>query len=258
MTGSRWEWVSGQPAPPLRGAVTRYQGYAERAAGPVRRWEGPSLGVVLIINLGPRLRVGADWHTSFVAGLGDTAAETEHAGEQRGLQVDLDPLTARALFGVPMHLLAGRAVSLEDVLGAQGRELVERLADAPDWAARFPLLDAALARRLAEHAGPSPLIRRAWSQLREHRGRVRVEALADELGCSRRHLTRSFREDVGLPPKTIARILRFQQVTAGLRAGRPLADLAERAGYADQPHLNRDFRDLAGCTPTEYVATRLS
>jgi AraC-like DNA-binding protein len=56
----------------------------------------------------------------------------------------------------------------------------------------------------------------------------------------------------------VARILRHQHVTAGLRAGLPLADLAEAAGYSDQPHLNREFRALAGCTPTEYLASRLA
>src|SRR3954464_11943209 len=77
------------------------------------------------------------------------------------------------------------------------------------------------------------------------------------MGCSRRRLAARFGDDVGLAPKAVGRILRFQRVLQLLAAeggaGR-FAQIAAAGGYYDQPHLNRDFRDLAGCTPTEYLA----
>lgn len=91
--------------------------------------------------------------------------------------------------------------------------------------------------------------------LQETAGGVRIGKLAGELGCSRRHLAAVFHEQVGLPPKTVARQLRFQSVCRRLtRDPARWADIAYDAGYCDQAHLNREFRDLAGTTPTDFLA----
>jgi AraC-like DNA-binding protein len=90
-------------------------------------------------------------------------------------------------------------------------------------------------------------------------GAVEVGLLTEELGCSRRHLAARFREQVGIAPKALARILRFRRVLELIErdgvAG--WADIAVRCGYYDQSHLNRDFRDFAGHTPSEYLARLL-
>jgi transcriptional regulator GlxA family with amidase domain len=88
---------------------------------------------------------------------------------------------------------------------------------------------------------------------------VPVGALAQELGCSRRHLVAGFRQHVGLPPKRLARVLRFQRVVSLLdrSGGDGLGDIAAACGYYDQPHLNRDFRQFAGASPGEWLARRL-
>jgi transcriptional regulator GlxA family with amidase domain len=99
----------------------------------------------------------------------------------------------------------------------------------------------------------------AWRRLRASAGGVTVSALADELGCSRRHLTAGFRDHVGLPPKRVARILRFGRVLGLLErsGGRGLGEIAAACGYADQPHLNRDFRAFAGASPGDWLARRM-
>lgn len=250
-----WETAGRPPHPALAPYVHRgYLGYVERVGAPQRRLEVPHGSVVVIVNLGPRLAVdGWGLQRSFVAGLDDRAAMTEHPGEQRGIQLDLTPQGARVLLGVPMHELARRVVALGDVVG---EELADRLAAAAGWAQRFDLLDAFLLDRLARAAPPRPDVAYAWSRLVQTRGAVGVAELCGELGCSRRHLSGRFAEEVGLGPKAVARILRFGHVIAQLQApggaGR-LAEVAAAAGYSDQPHLNRDFRALAGCTPTAYV-----
>jgi transcriptional regulator GlxA family with amidase domain len=96
----------------------------------------------------------------------------------------------------------------------------------------------------------------AWSLLEAAHGDVAVQRLAEGVGWSRRHLASCFKEDIGMSPKTAARILRFERVTALLRTGAAasLADAAYDCGYADQAHLNRDFRAFADATPTDYAA----
>lgn len=84
-------------------------------------------------------------------------------------------------------------------------------------------------------------------------------ALAGEVGWSRRHLAVRCRQQLGMPPKTVARILRFERVVRllGHDDGGRLAEIAYDCRFSDQAHLNRDFRKLAGTTPSEYVGSPL-
>ncbi len=163
------------------------------------------------------------------------------------------------LLGVPMDELSALVVPLEDVLGPTAPLLVERLAEAAGWTARFDLLDALIGARVEEAREPSPDVAWAWHRLVETSGRLPIGALAGELGCSRRHLIARFREAIGPAPKTAARIMRFRRAVdrLGLDDGSRLGEIALDCGFYDQPHLNRDFRELAGTTPGEFVASRL-
>ncbi len=259
--------VRAAPHPAIAAHVRGYTGWEEWTAAPMRRRELPSGEIPLILNLGEPFTVGpADGRGaaparvgSFVAGLHDRAVVTEHPGRSRGVQVDLTPIGARMLLGVPMHALARRTVELEDVIGAEAPRLLERLDDAPGWDARFAVLDDALGRRLAA-AAPAPAdVRWAWARLAAGGGCVAVERLATEIGCSRRHLASRFRDEIGLPPKLTARVLRFEAAVALMRAPDPppLAAVALRCGYYDQAHLNRDVRALAGLAPGALAARRL-
>jgi AraC-like DNA-binding protein len=110
----------------------------------------------------------------------------------------------------------------------------------------------AIAARVLEAPPVAPELDWAWERLLESDGAVGVGDLAGELGWSRRHLAVRFREEVGMPPKALARILRFERAVERLRDGDELAALALDAGYYDQAHFNRDFRAFAGVTPTAY------
>ena len=186
------QFVTASPHPALRGAVLRFTGYAERAPAPVRFLELPCTYAPVIIDLDagwsiadgrrperPAVRLG-----SFVAGLTDGPVLVEHGGSARCLQVDLTPLAARQLLGVPMSELANRSVALEDVLGPAAGELVERVADAPGWAARFALVERALAARLADAAPVDPGVAWSFERLARSGGAAAIGGLARELGWS--------------------------------------------------------------------------
>jgi AraC-like DNA-binding protein len=188
-----------------------------------------------------------------VAGLRESSVLTEHDGHSIGMQVNLTPPGAYALLGIPMEELAGRTVDLENVFD-EGKQLPEQLAALPTWAQRFQLLDAVLAARLEEARPPSTSVEWAWGRLTETNGRVSVNALADELGWSRKRLAARFREQIGLLPKTAARMLRFERAKALLEQhGQPdLARLAYDCGYFDQAHLGNEIRRITGLTASNY------
>jgi AraC-like DNA-binding protein len=174
---------------------------------------------------------------------------TEHPGRSLGMQVNLDPLAARALVGAPLHELANLTVPLDEILHAPF--LVERLAGARDWDSRFALLDETLAPRLAD-ARPSREVAWAWQRLRQTQGRIAIGELAAELGWSRKRIVARFRDEIGLPPKAVARLLRFEHARE-LAGTMSWGELAFECGFSDQSHLIGEFRRVTGRTPETFL-----
>ena len=255
-----WELVTRVPDARLRGYVGVYQGYVESGSRAPLRQEVPIPLIPLIVNLGSPWNVAVSAtglqvsRDSFVAGLSVSSAYVGAAGPATCIQVNLTPLGAHMFFGLPMHELANDVVPLEDVLPQGVGPLADALEDKEHWRDRFALLDAILLARLAEARAPSPDVAWAWSILERTHGRAPIGWICDRLGRSRRHLAARFREQVGLPPKTVGRIMRFDRAIAMLRREEAnLADVAFECGYYDQAHLNRDFREFAGASPGAFV-----
>jgi AraC-like DNA-binding protein len=160
---------------------------------------------------------------------------------------------AGAALGLPARALLDRTVDLEELWGAAGAELAERLDAAPDPRATLALLGAAVGRRRAERVPLDPIVRAA--AVRAARPGVPVEALGAEVGLGERQLRRRFDDAVGYGPKTLQRILRFQRFLAIAQRETDLAALAFAAGYADQAHLTRECRRLAGLPPAALLRT---
>jgi AraC-like DNA-binding protein len=259
-----WDLVQARPPADLAELVLRLTGYEERLPSPTLRRELPRPMAVLVVSFGAPFELGFEHPQegyavtcgSFLAGLHDATATNRSTGLSHCLQVDFTPLGARLLFGLPMQALGNRIVALDALLGAEAGRLEQRLFQLPDWPARFALVLDLLRRRLAERGGPSPDIRWAWRALQASHGALPVGALTGKLAVSRRHLVRRFREELGLPPKTLARMLRFNRALDAMTRGDclDLADLALDAGYYDQAHFNREFRAFAGMTPGAWLA----
>ena len=261
-----WEIAIGGPHPCLEGHVQGYWGYADRGMRVTRRRKSPTGNATLIINFGPAFRLIDARHplvliepgNAFLAGLHDAPILIESTGDSHCVQVDLSPLGAFLFLGQPMDALTHRVVGLDDILGPTAHRFRGELHDAGDWPARFALLDTMIANRVATARAPLPAVAWAWRELQRTDGRVGIGTLSDALGCSRQHLIRRFREQVGLPPKTLARILRFNRILRLLDHDDPdWADIALRCGYYDQAHFNRDFRHFAACAPGEFLRRRL-
>ena len=262
----RWEMVRTAPHPSLRAHVREYVGWFEHFAVPICRREVPTEEVPVIINFGAPIRLydvrdPSRWtdYGSFTTGAYDSYVLVGSTGPSGGLQINLSILGARLFLGQPLKDLRNRAIALEDIFGRDAQLLTMELFDAPSWDARFAILDRELTLRMRLARAPAPAAVWIWRRLVDTGGRVSIGTLVDEVGFSQRHLIAQFREEIGLSPKTLARVLRFGRAIRIIKRGGTLrlAEIALDCGYYDQAHFSRDFHAFAGVTPTELVRSQL-
>jgi AraC-like DNA-binding protein len=171
------------------------------------------------------------------------------------------PGHALPFIGVPLVEVTDARVDLDSVWTGWRRTLARQLGESLSGTpseARPAVVDAVLTRCLIGQSRAVDLAGGGVSLIRQHRGRVTVRGLASALGVGERRLERTFATYVGLTPKELARVVRFGAVICRVQqdAGWRWSQLAWEAGYADQAHLVREFRALAGIAPTAYVAER--
>jgi AraC-like DNA-binding protein len=177
------------------------------------------------------------------------------------LGIRLRPEGAAALWPDPQHELTGRVIDPAGLSKPLARWLAS-LRDAYESAeAAAPHAAEGLAEVVALQR-VDPRISAAVTLVLETHGAVRIDDLASRAGCTRRHLERLFLDQVGITPKRLSRIRRFQHALATLEqaqaAGARSAGLtaATTCGYADQSHFVHEFRELSGATPSSDLLQR--
>jgi AraC-like DNA-binding protein len=259
------EYTSARPSPALRSYVAGYSGYRQRGLAPNVHRGLPSPYLTLILTLDDPLVIAAHpdprqapgRYDALIGGLHLSPAIITHDGASSGVQVAVNPLGCRALFGLPASELRNLDTDLSAVLDPNlVDEARDHLRSAAGWRERFVAVDRWLCRlALSREASVHPDVARAFRRMMAAGGDLQISALADEVGWSPRHLTNRFAAEVGLRPKEAARVVRFDRVRRRIAPGARLADLAAEGGYFDQAHLTRDFREFAGCSPSQWLAT---
>jgi len=176
--------------------------------------------------------------------------------DQTFLGIRLRLGAAGALTGVAIDELLDQSVPLQAIWGALGREIEERMVTSSRPERALAVLAKALTARISNGLTLDHVILRTAQQLQNFPN-ARVRNLADDVGLCERHLHRRFVRQVGLSVRRLGRILRFQYLVDELRESRrrtgaaslDWAGLAQDYGYADQAHLVRESRALAGVTP---------
>lgn len=173
--------------------------------------------------------------------------------------VHFRPGGAAAFFGGALPALRGRTELLEDLWGPAARLLRERLQAAPSPQQALLVLQDHLMQRLRDAPPLDALAAFALAAFHRDPGGARVSPVQRASGSTPAQFIRRFEQAVGLTPKRYARVLRFGVLLPALVHGgqhggpRDWAQLAAGSGYADQSHLIREFRQLAGLTPGAYA-----
>jgi len=225
----------------------------------------PSGQSQLLINLGPpqyRVEPGPpEVHIPFVniwySGLHQGPIDTEAPHGNALLGVAFSAHGTFPWLGERMDGLSDRIIALADALGDGALRLRERLLNTPSLEARFTCVERWLLARLEARTLIHPAVRWAVDQIAATGGRLRIEQLATRTGFTRKHLGNLFRQQVGLSPKSLARVHRFRgalQLLDRANGQVPWAELAEQCGFYDQSHLINEFRRFTGFSPLELAS----
>ena len=251
------------PPAELDGLVLDIALYRESSGKPIRQVETASLVVPLLIGFSDPFEIALgrpptaqDGYHSFTSGLCLTPVNIASAGACSCLEFTLTPLGARRFFGVPMSELTEQMVHLDQLGDRSLDSLRQQLGNEDNWDRRLAIAETFILGRMRAGPPSSGTIRWAYERIVASGGGVSVAELTTSLDWSRKHLAARFHEEVGLPPKAVARIARFMraQSLARARTESGWAGIAAGCGYADQAHLARDFREFAGTTPSAWLA----
>lgn len=234
------------PAPDLADAVRSYwtlEGYA--IDGTVERVL-PDGRTEWVVHLGDGF---AGQARALAIGQAEAWTELQPQGRVAVFGVNFHPHGMAAFGAVPQHQLTGRIFALNDLWGAAARRWQEQVQNAWRTSDRIAMTECWL-RTIRR---PIPVREAAAVQMLRRRHGLNIDDLAAKLNCSRRHLERRFLDAVGLPPKQIASLFRFQRALA-LERSQPVwnwSRIAAECGYADQAHLTAEFRRYSGRPPRE-------
>ncbi len=261
----RWTRALYFPDPPLAEHIDLFW-YVSGRANYARDRRLPSGHAHLLFNLGtPPLLFDRDpaaapraFPTCWISGQQESYIETGSHGDTVLLGAQFASHGAYRLLRIAQHELRDKVIELEALLGDRVLGLRQQLLEAGSPQDCFALLERWLLGLLDRGSEIHS------SVLATHRiatidpGRLELKNVSRDLGVSREHLIRRFREQIGLTPKAYANILRFDRALKLARRARDSwAGIAADCGYYDQAHLVRDFQRYAGRAPTSLLRDQM-
>jgi methylphosphotriester-DNA--protein-cysteine methyltransferase len=260
------EYTARVPAPPLDRFIDDI--YCLTGVPDHRRMNVPPMpSAHLFLNLGDPVRL---WDPAasvppfvltdgWFMGVWTRRFAFEHPTRVRLVGVHFKPWGMSPFVEAPGAELRDRLVPVDALWQRSSDRIRNQVGDAASAAEALRVVEAELRSRLAE-APPRglDLVRYAGRRLETCHGAVSVGALTDAMGVSGTHLATQFKSHVGVTPKRVARIYRFARLILSVDARRPVdwPALVQAAGYFDQAHFGREFKECTGHTPTDYLALR--
>ena len=255
------------PTPPLSHFIEWlffYEGYTPPHTKEKRLPDG---AVELLINLREEPKLLFDnqdasrataFKRSWISGQQEGFIVIDVAGETSMIGIRFKPGGAWPFFSFPMAELQNGVVELDLIWGRETHFLQEKLVAACTPAQKFQLLENFLLGLAKGQFNPNPYIDFAVQALRHPDENFSIRWLTQKTGISHKHLIRTFDKCIGIKPKMLARILKFQKVIHLLEQRQPVkwANLAYECGYFDQAHFIKEFQQFSGINPGSYFDVR--
>ena len=251
MEHPRLRRVSIAPGPPLQPFIERFL-VVEYLSGHATTLLPGSGAVAAFRFRGNALINGIRAANTMLTGIWDTSRTLVHNGSCSNVLAMFTPAGAASFFREPAHQFFNTVHPLEFQVRRSHLDLVEeQVAEASHHRQRIHVIEQFLLQRLRP-GSTDPLISATIARIRALHGSLRIANLAQFTGLSQSALERRFRRHVGISPKKFAAITRLRHVVQLHRDGHSLTEIAYRAGYADQSHLIKDFKNFAGQAPQTF------
>lgn len=195
---------------------------------------------------------------SWLVGLQTEYQINEITGYSHMLGIRFKPGGIAPFFPHPASDFHNQTVPLDAIWGNFADELREQIHEIPLVSAKIQYVEQVLFKRLHIDEYAYLPIQFAVQQISRTSGALSIKSLSNHIGYSQKHLGIQFKRIVGVTPKTLARVFRFQQVLTHI----PLIhninwiEIAHNCHYHDQSHFNKEFAAFSGLTPSDYVALR--
>jgi len=191
---------------------------------------------------------------AFVYGQITEYKDIECHGPARLFVVVVRPDGFNRLLGLPAGDLRDRVISLAGFFGDRVTGLQHGIAGATAVSEMIDLVEEFFGRLLeGRQLAANPLVEASLQLIQKNNGLIAVGQLAGGLGCHPRQLERQFMAAVGLSPKRYCNIVRAHTFLKHLPEGANLTGYAHDSGYYDQAHLIREFKQITGLTPSQYL-----
>jgi len=178
-------------------------------------------------------------------------------GEVGVVSIRFKAAGAARFFDVPYEEIVDRVVDFAEFEPAFSAAIHKRIARAGSHDERLAAMVAVLEERLTQESKEDIFVRQACQYIVRSEGEYSVQELVRLIGFSERQLERKFKRQVGITPKILSRLMRFQKFLAMAREANTLtlADAATACGYYDQSHFIRDFTKFSGMSPMKYLSS---
>jgi AraC-like DNA-binding protein len=170
------------------------------------------------------------------------------------IAIEFSPAGAFPIFGIPMAETAGGLWETEQLFKSWSQKARDALVNEPRVDRKVQIVQQALTRLLQRNGVRSQVVEHCLTRLRSNNGVLPIQELSQDTGYSRRHLSNLFRQHIGLSPKTLAGIFRFQQYYRLWAERQPYESIRDALyqHYYDESHFHKEFKRMTGYAPAHY------
>lgn len=223
----------------------------------------PDGGASIIFNLGDHFLVGeTQIGQNYLFEVASTVTRRLRFQRQvAAIGVRFKPGGIFPFLSTPLYELVSDDFLLEDIGFSQVQSVYQQIGDAQSHRDKIARIEQWLMMLLSNSGNVSPLVGASLAMIKRSRGQLAMKDVADQLYISQRQLERVFKTQVGMTPKTYARMLRVAHARHMLKRHYErisITDIGLISGFSDQPHFIREFKSVVGLTPKKYLERKVA
>lgn len=179
----------------------------------------------------------------------------EPTGYVNSFAICFYPFGLTHFLSTPINELANKETPLAMLFGEENaNQLEQKICDADNTQSRIAIIEAFLFGKLNDPASVDDIVKTTIDTMLLTRGTVSIKEMLKDNASQRRKLERKFKDQVGISPKQLCKVIRLQSVLEMMLNQQPerLSHIAYDSEYYDQAHFTKDFKEFTGMTPKEF------